>query len=158
MDILRFESQSGRQTALALASLAVGLALAYGFRHFDGSGLGNSLAGFLLGMLLLVMGLAGLLASGKQTIVVDPRARRIVVEDAYLFGTRKKTIPFSEIVGTGIGFVGKKSNFVSFYSINLKLKNGMQYPLFSPGRFFEGGSDRSVMERRRQQLEAYIKQ
>lgn len=158
MDTFRFESQSGRQTALALASLVVGLTLAYGFRHFDGSGMSNSLAGFLLGMLLLVIGLAGLLARGKQTIVVDPQMRRIVVEDAYLFGTRKKVIPFNEIVGTGIGFVGKKSNFVSFYYINLKLNNGAVYPLFSPGRFFEGGSDRSVMESRRQRLEACIKQ
>lgn len=158
MDALKFESQSGRQTALALASLAVGITLAYGFRHFDGSGMTNSLAGFMLGMLLLVIGLAGLLARGKQTIVVDPRLHRIIVDDAYLFGTRKKMIPFNEIAGTGLGFIGKKSNFVGFYYINLKLKNGAEFPLFSPGRFFEGGSDRSVMERRRQQLEAYIKQ
>jgi hypothetical protein len=32
-----------------------------------------------------------------------------------------------------------KSNLVRFYSIKLQLKSGAAYPLFSPGRFFEGG-------------------
>jgi hypothetical protein len=84
--------------------------------------------------------------------------RHIVVEDTNLFGTKKRLVPFSDIVHTGIGYLGKKSSFVNFYYINLKLRSGEEYPLFSPGRFFDGGSDRSVMEDRRQRLEEYIKQ
>ncbi|MHB8880085.1 MAG: hypothetical protein ACYC69_01090 [Thermodesulfovibrionales bacterium] len=158
MDSLRFESNSGKQTALALACSAVGMILVIGFRHFEGSGMTNSLAGFLLGLLLLLIGIAAFLVRGKQTIVIDPGMRRIVVEDASRFRTNKRVIPFSDIAGTGIGYLGKKSNYVSFYYINLRLRSGEDYPLFSPGRFFDGGSDREVMESRRLRLEEYIHQ
>jgi len=158
MDTWKFESSSGKQTLLALACIAVGIILAIGFRHFSGSGTTNTLAGFLLGILLLIIGISALLSGGKQTIVVDSLARHIVVEDSNQFRSKKRLIPFSDVVGTGIGYLGKTSNHVTFYYINLKLRSGEEYPLFSPGRFFEGGSDRAVMERRRQRLEEYINQ
>ena len=158
MDSLKFESNSGKQTVLSLVSIVIGIILVIGFRHFDGMDRTNSVAGFLLGLFLLLIGISAFLVRGKQTIVVDLGRRRIVVEDTNQFRIKKRLIPFSDIVGTGIGYLGKKSNFVTFYYINLKLKSGEEYPLFSPGRFFDGGSDRSVMESRRQRLEEYIKQ
>lgn len=158
MDPWKFESNPGKQTALALACIAAGLALAIGFRHFTGPGLSNSLAGFLLGILLLIIGISALWVSGKQTVVIDPELRRIVIEDSNLFRTRKRSIPFIDVVDTAIGYLGKKSNHVSFYYIVLKLRSGEEYPLFPPGRFFEGGSDRSVMESRRRRLEQYLGQ
>ncbi|NTV15757.1 MAG: hypothetical protein HGA96_17815 [Desulfobulbaceae bacterium] len=158
MDAWRFESNSAQQTTLALACSAVGLILVIGFRHFAGPGISNSLAGFLLGLLLLLIGLAALLVSGKQTIVVDPRVGQIVVEDSNLFGIKKRVIHFRDIVGTGLGYLGKKSNSVIFYYINLKLRGGEEYPLFSPGRFFAGGSDRFVMESRRRHLEESLQE
>lgn len=158
MDSWKFESNPGKQTALSLVCIAAGTALAVGFRHFDGSGMTNSLAGFLCGLLLLLIGIPGFLLTGKQTIVIDPRLRCIIVEDQNRFETKKRVIHFSEITDTGIGYVGKKSNFVDFYYIVLELKSGEKYPLFSPGRFHEGGSDRSVMESRRQRLENCIHQ
>ncbi|TCV85901.1 hypothetical protein [Sulfurirhabdus autotrophica] len=154
---LKFESNSGKQTALSLMSIIAGVTLAMGFRHFDGPGMTSNLAGFLLGLLLLFIGIAAFLVSGKQKIVIDPQARHIAIEDTTRFRTNKRTIFFNDIVDTGIGFLGKKSNFVSYYYINLHLKNGEIYPLFSPGRFFDGSSDRSIMETRRQQLEELIK-
>jgi hypothetical protein len=158
MDSWKFESNPGKQTALSLACIAVGIILVVGFRHFDGSGMTNSLAGFLCGLLLLLIGVSAFLASGKQIIVIDPEMRRIVVEDKNRFGTKRKLIRFSDIADTGIGYIGKRSNFINFYYIILKLKSGEKYSLFSPGRFHDGGSDRSVMESRRQRLENYIKQ
>ena len=158
MDLWKIESNPGKQTALALACIVAGLALAIGFRHFTGPGLSNSLAGFLLGILLLIIGICALWVSGKQTVVIDPGLRRIVVEDSNPFRTRKRSIPFIDVVDTAIGYLGKKSNQVSFYYIVLKLRSGEEYPLFPPGRFFEGGSDRSVMESRRQRLLQYLGQ
>jgi len=158
MESWKFESSSRKQTALSLACIVVGIILVIGFRHFDGAGLTNSLAGFLLGLLLLLIGISALLAGGKQTIVVDPRMRRIVVLHTNQFRSKQRVIPFSDIVHTGIGYLGRKSAFVTFYYITLKLKSGEEYPLFPPGRFFEGGSDRSVMESRRQRLEECIRQ
>ena len=156
MDSWKFESNPGKQLALSLACIAVGTVLAVGFRHFDGSGMTHSLAGFLCGLLLLLIGIPGFLLTGKQTIVIDPRHRRIVVEDRNRFGAKKRVIHFSEVTDTSLGYVGKKSNFVDFYYIVLELKHGEKYPLFSPGRFHEGGSDRSEMESRRQRLENCI--
>ncbi|MCX7192348.1 MAG: hypothetical protein NTY60_01760 [Proteobacteria bacterium] len=158
MESWKFESNSGKQTALALACIAAGIILAMGFRHFDASGMTNSLAGFLLGMMLLLIGISAFLAGGKQTIVVDPKSRRIVVEDTNRFGVKKRFILFGDIVDTGIGYFGKRSNDVNFYYIVLKLRSGEKYPLFAPGRFYEGGSDRQVMENRRQRLEECIRQ
>ena len=158
MDSWKFESNSAKQTALALACIAAGIILVIGFRHFDSSGMTNSFAGFLSGLLLLLIGISAFLVRGKQTIVVDPRMRRIVVEDTNQFRIKKKVIPFSDIVDTGIGYLGKRSNFVNFYYIVLTLRSGEHYSLFAPGRFFDGGSDRSVMESRRQRLENCIKQ
>jgi hypothetical protein len=158
IDSWKFESNSGKQTALSLACIVVGITLVIGFRHFNGPGMTNSLAGFLLGLLLLLIGISAFLVRGKQTIAVDPQSRNIVVEDTNQFRTKKRLIPFSDIVDTGIGYLGRKSNYVIFYYIILKLRNGEEYPLFSPGRFFDGGSDRSVMESRRQRLEEYLKQ
>ncbi len=157
MDIWEFENNPVRQTALSLACIMVGIALVMASRYFNGSDTINGLAGFLLGILLLIIGIWAFLVGGKQTIVVDPKSRRIVVEDMNRFGVKKRLIPFSDIVDTGIGYFGKKSNDVDFYYIILKLRSGKEYPLFAPGRFYDGGSDRSVMESRRQRLEEYLK-
>jgi hypothetical protein len=96
------------------------------------------------------------LTSGKQTVTVDPEKRSITIEDTNRFSTKKQTIPFSDIVSVGVGYLGKKSNFVTWYYLVLKLRSGKDYPLFPPGRFFEGGSDRATVEGWKQRLERYI--
>jgi len=157
MDSWRFESNTGKQTALSLACMVVGIVLAIGFRNFSGPGLSNSFAGFLLGILLLIIGISAFWKRGKQTITVDTRARTILVENSNPLSANRRLIAFDEITDIGIGYLGKKSNYVSFYYLILKLRNGENYPLFSPGYFFEGGSDKSVMETRRQRLEECMK-
>jgi hypothetical protein len=143
-----------KQTALAIAAVVVGLVLMFGFRHFQGSG--DMLAGFLLGVLLLVIGTAGLAVAGTQTVTVDPACRRIVVEDRTLLGARTREIAFSEISDVSIGYQGKKSNFVQTYYLVLRLTGGGEYPLFAPGRFFTGASDRATVEGWRQRLQRYM--
>ena len=155
MDVWISKSNSGKQTSLSLGCAGVGLALMIGFRDFSGSG-SNAMAGFLLGVLLLTIGIAGLLVSGKQAVVVDPVACLISVEDSNLFRTKKKSISFNEVVAVSIGYLGKKSNYVTWYYLVLKLRCGKEYPLFSPGRFFEGGSDRLTVASWKQRLEEYI--
>jgi len=154
---LKFENNTGMQTALSLACIVVGTILVMAFRHFSGPDTSNSLAGFMLGVLLLFIGICAFLMGGKQTIVVDSKSRRIVVEDMNRFRVKKRVIPFGDIVETGIGYLGKRSNYVNSYYIILKLRSGEKYPLFAPGRFYEGGSDRSVMESRRQRFEEFLK-
>jgi hypothetical protein len=157
MDMWISKSNSGKQIVLSVACAAVGLALVIGFSDFRGSGT-NAMAGFLLGALLLTIGVAGFMVSGNQTVVVDPNARRITIEDSNRFRTNKRTILFSNVVGISIGYLGKKSNYVTWYYLVLKLRSGEEYPLFSPGRFFDGGSDRSTVATWKQRLEEYIGQ
>jgi len=156
MDSWRSENNPAKQTALSIGCALVGLVLAIGFRNFTGPGMTNSLAGFLLGLLLLIIGIWGLLVTGRQTIVIDPKARCITIEDSTRLRTKKRSIPFSDIAEIHIGYLGKRSNFVEFYYLILKLRSGEDYPLFAPGHFHEGGADRSVMEDRQQRLEQYL--
>ncbi len=95
MELWTSKSNPAKQVALSVACSVVGLVLAIGFRHFSGSGT-NAMAEFLLGVLLLIIGVAVFMASGKQTIVIDAKARRISVEDSNRFGTKKRSIPFSD--------------------------------------------------------------
>lgn len=155
MDPWRSQSQPGKQRLLAAACAVVGLLLAMGFRG-AGAGGPNAAAGFWLGVLLAVGGLLGLLLTARQAVVVDPRGRRVLIEDVFLLGTRRRAIPFGDILGVGIGYLGKRSNFVTMYYLVLTLRSGEEYPLFAPGRFFEGASDRSTVEGWRQRLEQYL--
>ena len=143
-----------KQTALAIGSTVVGLVLMFGFRHFQGNG--DMLAGFLLGVLLLVIGVAGMVVAGTQTVTVDPAYRRIVVEDHTLFGAKTREIAFAEIRDISIGYQGKKSNFVQTYYLVLKLTSGSEYPLFAPGRFYAGAGNRATVEGWRRRLQQYM--
>jgi len=155
MDSWISTSNPRKQIRLSMISAATGLFLASYFISFNSPDR-NIMAGFLLGMLLLVIGAAGFMVCSRQQIVVDPNSRHITIEEINRFGTKKRTINFSDVIDVTIGYLGKKSNFVSWYYLVLKLKNGEEYPLFTPGRFFEGGSDISTVEGWRQRLKLYL--
>jgi hypothetical protein len=157
MNVWTTHSNPFKQTILSAACAIAGLVLVIGFRDFSGFR-SNSTAGFSLGMLLLLIGVAGFLLGGRQTVTVDPVAHSITVEDSNLFRTKKRLIPFSAIVGIGIGYLGKKSTYVTWYYLVLGLSSGEEYPLFSPGRFFEGSSDRSTVLSWKHRLEEYLHQ
>jgi hypothetical protein len=155
MEVWTSQSNPSKQIMLSFGCVFIGMVLLIVFRDFGDSG-SNAMAGFLLGVLLLVIGVASFLMSGKQTVVVDPKARHITIEDSSRLRTKTRSIPFNDIVGISIGYLGKRSNFVTLYYLMLKLRSGEEYPLFSPGRFFEGGSDRSAVAAWRQRLEEYL--
>ena len=149
-------SQSRRLwlTVLAAGCIVAGLVLMAGFRHFQGDS--NALAGFGLGVLLLVTGVVALVTGGTQTVVVDPVLRRIVVDDKTLLGAKTREIAFYEVSDISVGYLGKKSNFVQTYYLVLKLTDGREYPLFAPGRFYPGASSRATVESWRQRLRGYL--
>jgi len=151
------QSNPRKSMLLSVACAVAGLILIAAFRDFRGSG-ANAMAGFLLGLLLLLIGVGAFLMSGRQTVVIDPRARRITVEDSNRLRVKKRSIPFSDIVGVGIGYLGRRSTRVTWYYLVLSLKGGEEYSLFSPGRFFEGGTDRSIVAGWKQRLEQYLGQ
>jgi hypothetical protein len=150
-------SNPARQGVVALLCLAAGAALAAGFHGSIGTGMSNGMAGFLLGVLLVAIGAGGLAVLGLQTVVVDPAAQRILIEDRTLWGRKRQMILFHDIVDISIGYLGKRSNFANFYFLVLNLRSGREYTLFAPGRFYEGSSDRSVVEGWRRRLEGLIR-
>jgi len=157
MEEWKSQSRPDKQLALTIVCIVVGPALVIGFHNFAGPGMTNSKAGFFLGVLLLFIGAIVFLVQGRQTIVIDPAERRITIEDRTPFGTKSRSITFHDITEVGIGYLGKRSNYVRCYYLSLKLRNGENYPLFSPGRFYAGASDRSIVEGWRLHLENYIK-
>jgi hypothetical protein len=157
MELWTSQSNAGKQILLSAACAVVGLVLVIGFRDFRGFG-ANATAGFLLGILLLLVGVAGLLAAGRQTVVVDPKRRFITVEDSNRFRTKKRLIRFSDIVGISIGYLGKRSNYVTWHYLVLRLRSGEDYSLFAPGRFYKGGADKSIVASWKQRLEEYLGQ
>jgi len=156
MDVWTSQGNPRQQMAAALACIVIGVVLAIGFRDFGNSG-ANAFAGFLLGLLLLVIGVAGFLVCGEQTVIVDPRTRQVTIEDTNRFHSKKRLISFSDITGIHIGYLGKRSTYVTRYYLILKLRNGENYTLFAPGRFYEGSSDRAVVMGWKKRLEDYLK-
>ena len=155
MESWKIESSPGKQVALGWIILLVGLILAIGFRNFDSSCLTNSLAGFLLGLLLLLVGIAALVMGGRRTITVDPEARRISIDDVNRFGQKSRLIPFDEVERVYVGSLGNREGGSISYDVLLKLKMGVNVSLFRPA-YFEGTWNRSVMEDRYRRLEEYI--
>jgi len=156
MEKWKAESRPGIQMVLSVGCTAVGLVLAIGFYDPSRPVTVNTQAGSLLGLLLLVIGVIGLLVQGTQTIVIDPATRCITVADKTLFGSKRREIKFQEIGAIHIGYLGKTSNFVRNYYLSLRLKNGEDYSLFAPGRFYKGAANRSVVEGWKDRLQRYI--
>ncbi len=141
---------------ISIGITGLGAILMWASRDFGSRG-ENVLAGFLLGALLFVAGAVSLLAGGAQTVTIDPRKRVIEVADARPLGSKRALVAFQDVVGISIGYLGKKSNFVNMYYLVLHLVDGREFPLFAPGRFFEGASDRNVVEGWRARLEEYLR-
>lgn len=157
MDVWNSRSAPGKQMLLSAGCALVGIVLLLGSR--GGAGGPNATAAFWSGVLLLIIGVVGVLASGPQTITIDSQKRRIVVEDSFLLGAKKqRSILFSDIVRVGIGYLGKRSNGVTFYYLSLQLRSGQRYSLFAPGRFYPGASDRVTVEGWQHRLEDCIAQ
>ena len=58
-----------------------------------------------------------------------------------MFGADNDLKHSRDVDDISISYLGNRSNYVAWYYLMLKLRSGKEYPLFSPGRFFEGGSD-----------------
>ena len=156
MNIWTIESNPLKQTLFTWAMIMVGMVLVYGFRHYDGSYVSNSLAGFLLGVLLLSIGIPGLFMIGKQTITVDGNSGHIVIEDVKRFVKKKTMIYFRDIADVHVSELGNRSEGSVSYYVTLTLKSGKVHPLFFPA-YYDGRWDRSIAESRCRQLQETLK-
>ena len=150
------ESNPTTQTLYAIVSTALGAVFLWLCRGFTASFHDNVFAGFLLGVMLFIMGAVGLVLVGRQRVTVDPDARAIMVEDESRFGAKSRTIRFDEVSRVGVGFLGKRSSGMQTWYVVLHLKSGEEYSLFAPGRGYEGASERGIVDGWRRRIEAMI--
>ena len=149
------ESNPVVQTAVVVAMLVVGLFMVVVCREFEGPGITQSRAGFMLGLLLLITALGTLLFGGKQVICVDSKSRRILISHFNRFRTRNTEIKFSEITGLYVGEQGDQDGGSIRYFVTLKLKTGKEVALFFG--FFDGALNKHEMELRCQRLAEYLR-
>lgn len=156
MEIWKSESDKNKQTALIVGCVIAGILLIYLSYNYYGSDINNAGSGFVLGIILIFIGLYAFFSGKKQIITVDPNNRQIVVENISCLRNKKRLLKFNEIADIAIGYLGKKSNYVNFYYLVLKLKNGEEYSLFSPGYFYNGSLHKEIVEGWRERLWGYI--
>lgn len=152
-----FHSNPTKQALLTIAVIIVGLILAIGFRNYDDSAFTNSLAGFLLGILLILIGIPGLITLGTETITIDTNTRCILIENVNRFRKKNKLIYFMEIAEVFVGCQGKRSSGTMSYYVCLRLNTGEVYNLFYPS-YYDGRWDKSVAESRCNRIQEYIAQ
>jgi hypothetical protein len=148
------ESNPARQNIACVLALIVGLSLATGFRHFEGSVLSGEGAGFLLGLMLLLIGAGTFLLGGKHVVTVDTKSRQILLERRGRFGATTKIIRFDEISELRVGELGTREGGSIRYHVVATLKSGEEVALFLG--FFEGALSKSAMEARRQRIAHYL--
>ena len=156
MEQWKIESSPGKQASLGWASTVSGLILAIGFFDFGGPALTHNLAGFLLGLLLLIVGVATLVMSGKRTVVVDPVARNIVIADSGRFGQNTRTISFDEVADVRVDEFGDDEGGSISYDVVIQLKDVKGISLFR-GAVFDGLFNKSVMQERCDRIRGAIR-
>ena len=158
MESLKFESDAVGQSVSVYLSAMLGLALAYACRGFDRSGFSTTLAGFLLGLLFLGLGIAGVVtgaAGARRVIVVDPVQKNIRIQDSSRFGTKTRLVAFRQIQGAYLHELGDNEGGCASYDVVLRLRGGATLPLFG-GALFDGRWNKGLMENRMRQLQRYV--
>lgn len=153
MDTLKIESNRNQQTALLLLVAGIGLALT--LKLSVGHGAMQS-AGFVLGLLLMLLGAAGLYLGTTRAVVVDPNSGLISIEDTNRVGQRKRSIRFNDVADVSLGQSGERTGSVA-YDVMLRLKSGKTVSLFT-GAVFDGRHDQAVMAERCRRIGQYLQQ
>lgn len=151
---MKLRSQPATNIALALTLIGVGAALAYlGRQHPDTP----TWAGFLLGWLLLLLGLAALLVRETREIELDTRRRLLVLDvRRRVGGERRQVVPFADIVSVGLGAMGSRSEGSVYYDLVVHTRDGKALYLMG-GCAFEGRMHRDRMEALREAFERTVR-
>lgn len=149
------ESRPGRQRAWAAGCLALG-GLFIALAHDHGGLTTDRGAAFLLGLMLAGLGTLGLLAVSRQTVTVDPVARRITITESGRLRSHDRVIGFEDVERVAGGYLGTPTDGVNFHFLTLHLHAGGRVTLFGPGRFFPGGCDRARVATWRARLEEML--
>lgn len=155
MDIWETRSNNRQQIAISTVCLIVGAVLTVALRDYGLSG-SNRQAGFLLGVVLLGLGIATLVAGGSQTVQVDADTREIRVMDQRLIGSRTQTVAFDQVQHVEIACLQTRSQHALRYFLQLQLISGEAVTLFSPEKAYPLAADPAVVARWKQRLDLML--
>ena len=156
METWILKSSVQKQITLGLFGLVSGFVLLFLTKGVDLTKSSNSQAGFFLGIILLVLGIWALIGFKKETVTVDPVGKIIKREKLGWSGRNENEYKFAEIQKVLVGYIGKRSSGVNFYYLILKLKDGSEIAITTPG-IYDQASDRDVVEGWKTRLEEYLK-
>lgn len=142
----RTESNRSSQALASVLLGLAGLALSVGFwrvGHLDA--LGN-LAGFGLGLILLVTSVWMLLMNGQQIITLDPRRQHIHIETNTRFSRKVRCIPFKDVTDAYVDEQGDTDGGSIRYHVTVVLRSGQKVALFMG--FYDGALSRATAEAR----------
>ena len=137
-------NHSRQQTLLSVGCIVVGLLLV-GWLHDAAPDGSNAQAGRWFGILLLVLGIATLVAHARQSVVVDPQLREIRIEDRRLWGRALRRIPFADVQDVQVAYLRTHTHTSIRYFLQLQLRDDETYALFAPERVYAGASDPAVV-------------
>jgi len=151
----RTELGRGRQGVAAAGMSAVGAVLCVLARPSTWSGVDatNRQAGFALGVLLVVAGIAYVAYGGQQAVVVDPVAREVRVENTSRLRSSVRAFPFDEIERTSVSTLAGRAGGTPAHVVVLHLRSGEQVAVFAG--VYPGAFSRSTAEERARRIDAY---
>lgn len=155
MDIWETRSNNRQQLMISAICLIVGVVLTVALRDYGPSG-SNRQAGFLLGVVLLGLGLATLFAGGTQTVQVDAHAREIRILDRRLIGKRTHTVAFEQVQRVEVACLQTRSQHALRYFLQLQLISGDAFALFSPEKAYPLAADPAVVAGWKRRLERML--
>lgn len=150
----RTESSSFKRTASGTALLLIGFAVVIACHQVNKTTFSTELAALMLGGMLALIGSVMLIFGGNEVIILEPRSRRIRIENKSIFGRQTKEINFSEITGVQLGELGDNEGGTVRYYVALILNTKEEVALFLG--FYEGACDKQTMEARCNKLRDYL--
>ncbi|MFN8611707.1 MAG: hypothetical protein U0931_29450 [Vulcanimicrobiota bacterium] len=150
---MKFQSQPYANLALNLVLTFLGGGIMWAARDFSHAD-SNARAGFLLGVLLAVIGVLALIVDESRRVEWDENQILLDVRRR-VGGNRQLQIPLREVGSVTLGAQGKSSSGTRYYDLVVKLNSGREIPLFG-GCAVEGRMNRSQVEQWRQRLESAV--
>jgi hypothetical protein len=155
MNIWETRSNNRQQVVISGICLVAGIVLTVALRDYGASG-SNRQAGFLLGVVLLGLGIATLFAGSSQTVQVDVEKREIRILDQRIVGNQHHTVAFDQVQRVEVACLQTRSQHALRYFLQLQLVNGETYPLFSPEKAYPRASDAAVVASWKHRLDTML--
>jgi hypothetical protein len=126
---LVIKNNKTNQKIIALAMLAVGGLMIFLVLKIKQEWSANEMAGFSLGILLVIIGAAGFLSNQETTTTIDLRRKIIRVEDASFARTTVRVVMFKEIKDITVEQIGDHTDGSPSFHLVVQQFSGKNLPI-----------------------------